>query len=360
MLKLRLAALLCLLTGCSDIAYYTQAVEGHLKLIAQAKPIPEIVGDTATQPALREQLKQVMEIRNFASSELSLPDNGSYRSYADLGRPYVIWNVFAAPEFSVEPQQWCMIFVGCVNYRGYYDKTDADQYADKLRQSGVDIFVGGVPAYSTLGYFNDPVLNTFLRFGEQEVARIVFHELAHQVVFVKDDTVFNESFASTVENEGMHRWLSRSATLGLLGNFEKQQKRAIQFHQLLSELRDKLRAIYASSLTLENKRVAKAEAIAEIKRGYAELKASWGGYVGYDQWFNQPLNNATLGSVNMYTQWLPAFKKLLEQEQGSLPRFYLRVAELARLSKIERSAALDKLMPVSDNLSTNPAGIAFR
>lgn len=346
MLRTIFVMVLCLLAvGCTNIAYYAQAVKGHLQIMAAVRPIPELVNDAATEPGLRQQLERAIAIREFASRELALPNNGSYRSYADLGRPFVVWNVFAAPEFSVEPQQWCFIFTGCVNYRGYYGKDDANLYADELRQAGADTYIGGVTAYSTLGYFNDPVLNTFLRFGDQEAARIIFHELAHQLVYAKGDSAFNESFAASVENEGMRRWLMQLAAPERLRDFEAKQERKAQFHQLVTNTRDKLRAIYASSQAPDAKRSAKAEALAEMKRTYAELKAIWGGYGVYDQWFNQPLNNAALGSVTLYTQWVPAFHALLEQEGGNLPRFYQRVAALAKLPKTERSVALDQLMP---------------
>ncbi len=355
MLRLIVATTLCLLVaGCTNIAYYAQAVGGQMRLMAGTRPISEVVNDTATEPGLRQQLEQAIAIREFASRELALPNNGSYRSYADLERPYVVWNVFAAPEFSLEPQQWCMVFIGCVNYRGYYDKYDADLYAGELRQAGADTYVGGVSAYSTLGYFNDPVLNTFLRFGDHEVARIIFHELAHQLVYAEGDSAFNESFATVVENEGMHRWLNKLAAPEKLRDFEKQQERKAQFHRLVADCRDKLRVIYVSSLAPDAKRHAKTEVTAELKQNYTDLKASWGGYGGYDQWFNQPINNAVLGSVTLYTQWVPAFQALLEEEGGSLPRFYLRVAALARLTKTERSAALNQFLP-SRKAATEPS-----
>ena len=345
MSKLILAAAVSLLVGgCTNIAYYVQAVEGQVQLMVAARPVSEVVTDAATDPGLRQQLERASAIRQFASRELALPDNESYLSYADLGRPYVVWNVFAAPEFSVEPQQWCLLFVGCVKYRGYYDKNDAELYASDLRQAGADAYVAGVPAYSTLGYFNDPLLNTFLRFGEQEVARVVFHELAHQVVYADGDSAFNESFATAVENEGMRRWLRMSATPERLQDFRTRQERKAQFHRLVADSRDKLRAIYASSLLPDAQRRAKTEVMAEMKRTYANLKASWGGYGGYDPWFSQPLNNAALASISLYTQWVPAFDALLDQEGGNLPRFYLRVAALARLPKTERSKALDLLL----------------
>ena len=362
MLRLIIAATLCLLiAGCTNIAYYAQAVGGQMRLMAGTRPIPEVVNDAATDPGLRQQLERAIAIREFASRELALPDNGSYRSYSDLGRPFVVWNVFAAPEFSLEPQQWCMVFVGCVNYRGYYDKNDADRFARELSQEGRDAYVGGVRAYSTLGYFNDPVLNTFLRFGDEEVAHIIFHELAHQLVYAEGDSAFNESFATSVENECMHRWLTRSAAPERLRDFEKRQERKAQFQRLVADSRDKLRATYASSLAPDAKRQAKMEVFTEMKRTYADLKAGWGGHGDYDRWFSQPLNNATLASVTLYTQWVPAFQALLEQEGGSLPRFYQRVAELAHLPKTERSMALNQFLPsrtASAEPSPNP--LAFK
>jgi len=346
MARVVLATILCLLLGgCSTAAYYAQAVEGHLRLMARTRPIPDLLADKETTPVLRQQLERASTIREFASRELALPDNRNYRSYADLERPFVVWNVFAAPEFSVELQPWCMLFIGCVNYRGYYDQSDASRYAGELSMAGADTYVGGVPAYTTLGYFNDPLLNTFVRFGDQEVARVVFHELAHQLVYAKGDTAFNESFATAIENEGVRRWLALTATPEQLRNFEAQQQRKAQFRQLVADYRDKLRTLYAESQSADAKRRAKTEVIAEMKHGYADLKASWGGYGGYDPWFSQPLNNATLGSVSLYTKWVPAFQALLEQEGGSLPRFYQRVAELAELPKAERAGALDQLLP---------------
>jgi len=344
MLRLILAGTLCLLiAGCTNTAYYAQAVEGQIQLMLGARPISEVINDTSTKPELRQQLERAVVIREFASRELALPNNGSYRFYKDPGRPYVVWNVFAAPELSLEPQKWCMLFVGCVNYRGYYNKDDAEHFATQLRQAGADTYVGGVPAYSTLGYFNDPILSTFLRFGDQEVARMIFHELAHQLVFVKDDTAFNESFATTVENEGMQRWLKQTATPKIQQDFETQQQRKVQFLMFVAVSQEKLRSIYASAITSDFKKRAKSEIIAEMKRNYTDLKGSWGGYSGYDQWFKQPINNATLASVAVYTQWVPAFHAILEQENESLPRFYQRVATLAKLPKAERTAEFAQL-----------------
>jgi len=340
-----LAAFLCLLLGaCSTAGYYLQAIQGHLQLMVSTRPIDEMIADAATTPELRQQLEHASAIREFAVRELALPDNRNYRSYANLGRPFVVWNVFAAPEFSVDLRQWCMLFVGCVNYRGYYARDDAYGYAGELRASATDTYVAGIPAYSTLGYFSDPLLNTFMRFGDQEVARIVFHELAHQLIYVTGDSAFNESYATTVEGEGVRRWLAQSAP-ERLPEFARQQGRRAQFHRLIADFREKLRALYATPLAPEAKRERKVERFAEMQRAYAELKASWGGYGGYDPWFSQPLNNASLGSIALYTRWVPAFQALLAQEGGDLPRFYQRVRELAAVPKPERAATLDVLLP---------------
>lgn len=343
-------ALTLFLAGCSNLGYYTQAVGGHLDVLRATRPIHELVRDPATDPELRKKLEEASAIRQFASRELALPDNASYRAYADVGRPYVVWNVFAAPEFSVEPEKWCMVFAGCVNYRGYYSRDDAERFASELRQQGFDTYVGGVPAYSTLGFFDDPVLNTFLHFGDVEVARLIFHELAHQLLYVRDDSAFNESFATTVENEGIRRWLARSPNQERRRAFALHQQRKAQFLAFVDAWRDKLGALYAVNRPAEEQRRAKAQATAEMKRAYAQLKASWGGYPGYDKWFEQDLNNAKIASLTLYTQLVPAFEALLAREGHDLPGFYRRVAALARLPKAERMAALNDLTPAAGRL----------
>jgi predicted aminopeptidase len=329
-----------LLTGCASMGYYQQAVNGHLKVMRATQPIKGILQDPSADPALKKKLENIQAIREFASSELALPDNNSYRTYADLGRPFVVWNVFAAPEFSVEPEKWCMLFTGCVSYRGYYDQQEAERYADELRRTGLDTYVGGVAAYSTLGYFNDPVLNTFLRLGDTEAARVIFHELAHQLLYIKDDSAFNESFAATVENEGMKRWLAKGANREQQQDFTAQQQRKALFIQLVEAYRQKLRTLYATRQTAEEMRRAKAELLADMKRDYAGMKEAWGGDARYDKWFAQDLNNAKIASLNLYTQLVPAFEALLEKEGRDLPRFYERVSELSRLPEPDRLAVL--------------------
>lgn len=340
-------ALAFLLAACSNVGYYAQAIGGHLELMRAAQPIRDIMQDPASDPALAKQLAEVEAMREFASRELGLPDNNSYRSYANVERPYVVWNVFAAPEFSLEPKRWCVPVAGCVNYRGYYDREDAERLAAELREEGYDTYVGGVAAYSTLGYFDDPVLNTFLRLGTLEVARTVFHELAHQLIYVHDDSTFNESFATTVEKAGMRRWLARHGTPEQRAKFELQQERKTAFTGLIRDGRAQAVALYASNGFAERKREAKAELFGALRQDYTRLKAGWGGYSGYDRFFGEGLNNAKLASLALYSELVPAFDRLLEIENHDLPRFYRRVATLTALDKEARRRALDELLPAS-------------
>jgi predicted aminopeptidase len=347
-LGLSSAVLLAVLAvpGCSNLAYYAQAVGGHLHVMRAARPLSDWLDDPATEPALRQKLAEARAMRDFASNELALPDNGSYRSYADLGRPYVVWNVFAAGEFSALPHEWCMLVVGCVNYRGYYHQAEAEALAARLRIEGLDTWVGGVPAYSTLGHLDDPLLNTFLRHGQNEVARTLFHELAHQKIFVSGDTAFNESFATAVEETGVARWLAAHGSKARRQAFREQQARKAQFAGLVKDYRDRLGRLYdQKTMPPEDMRAAKARIIGELRRAYSDLKTSWGGYTGYDYWFAGPLNNAQLASVNLYNRRLPAFQTLLEREKDDLPRFYAQVQQLADMPSKERAAALEALMP---------------
>ena len=350
------AALAMPLAGCGNLGYYAQAVGGHFDVMGAARPIDEIVRDPAGDPALQAQLREALAIREFATRELGLPDNGSYRNYADLGRPFVLWNVFAAPEFSLQARSWCMLMVGCVNYRGYYAREDAERLAAELREEGYDTFVGGVPAYSTLGWFDDPVLNTFLRPGTLEVARTVFHELAHQLVFVRDDTVFNESFATAVENEGLRRWTAGHLATAQRAGFEAQRARKEALVGLLRDYRKRFRLLYETPRAADLQRRAKSDLLAALRADYAALKAGWGGYAGYDRVLGADFNNATLVSFALYGELVPAFEALLAQEQHDLQRFYRRVSELAALDKDERHGALARLLPAANLAATEESG----
>ena len=341
---LLLAALAPLLCGCDTLRYYSQAVSGHLDLMRRAAPIDEQLGRDAVPAALKAKLQAVLRIRDFASRELALPDNGSYRRYADLGRPYALWNVFAAPEFSLEPVSSCFVFAGCVSYRGYFRETDAQAEGAARRAQGYDVYVGGVPAYSTLGWFDDPVLNTFIHYPEVGLARLMFHELAHQVLYVKDDTRFNESFAATVEQAGVERWLAQSRSDSERAVYERLQSMRNGFVALILKYRATLEEYYRQNPPVEEMRLGKARRFAEMEEEYRQLKASWGGFSGYDRWFSGRPNNATLASVALYTELVPAFRAMLDHEGGNLSRFYAAAKKLAELPKDERDARLDALL----------------
>jgi predicted aminopeptidase len=346
-----LAALgaLLLLSGCTTIGYYAQAVGGHLEVMRLAAPIEERLREPDTPDPLRAKLARVLAIREFASRELALPDNGSYRRYADLGRPFVVWNVVAAPELSVEPLESCFPFAGCVSYRGYYSEEAAQRYAATLAEEGYDVHVGGVPAYSTLGWFDDPVLSTFIQYPEAELARIVFHELAHQTVYVKGDTMFNESFASAVEEEGVRRWLEREGTPAQREAYAESRRRRLEFNAFIGKYRARLAAFYERPAPMEEKRAGKERVFAELEDEYRALKNSWAGFTGYDRLFARGANNALLASVASYAELVPAFRALLAQKQGDLAAFYDAVRELERVEKPERDARLAALAGAAAN-----------
>jgi predicted aminopeptidase len=340
------ACLALLLAGCANVGYYLQSVSGQLEIWRRQQPIDELVGNSETPEPIKRKLALVLKIRAFASAELGLPENRSYRLYADLKRPYAVWNVFAAPEFSVQPLQWCFMLVGCVSYRGYFAKERADMFAAEYAKEGYDMYVGPVPAYSTLGWFPDPVLNTFIHYPDAELARLIFHELSHQVVYVRDDSVFNESFAVAVEQEGVRRWLARLDDPKQRASFERTQRIRAAFVQLVRNYRERLAALYKTEIPADLMRERKAEILRELEEEYQVLKRrDWEGFGGYDAWFGRKPNNAQLASVAIYTQLVPGFQALLKREDGNLTRFYAAVRKLALLPKEERNAQLAELAP---------------
>ncbi len=344
-----------LLGACSSSAYYLQGIRGQIDLLERAKPIQEVLGSTQ-DVVLKKKLERVVVVREFASRELGLPENASYRNYADIGRRFVLWNVFAAPELSLQPRQWCFPIAGCVNYRGYFNEADARDEAARFAAAGDDVYIGGVPAYSTLGYFNDPLLSTFVRYPDTEVARLIFHELAHQVAYAKDDTVFNESFAVTVEEEGVARWLAAQNDPGLTAQFAATQRYRDGFRTLVARTRSRLAKIYATGETDAVKRAEKAAALAAMRADYAALKNQWSGFAAYDNWFAQGPNNAGLAAVGLYSQKVPDFRALLASVDGDLPRFYAKVKALAELpGRAERNSALAAaIAPTRASASANP------
>jgi predicted aminopeptidase len=336
---------LFIFSGCTQFGYYAQSVRGQIDIWSRERPIQDVIDDAATPQALREKLTLVLRAREFASAELGLPQNQSYRRYADLRRPYVVWNVFATPEFSTQPVGWCFLIAGCVAYRGYFEKSDADEFAAEAAAQGHDVHVGGVPAYSTLGWFADPMLNTVINYPASEVARIIFHELSHQVVYVTDDSVFNESFAVTVERAGVRRWLAAHGSPEDQQAFERRQRFRTDFIALVQASRARLDALYREPLEAVEMRAQKRVAFEELQRDYRALKASWGGFAGYDRWFAQTPNNALLVTVSIYTGHVAAFEAMLREQGGDLRKFYEAVKALARLDRSAREAVLRKYSP---------------
>jgi predicted aminopeptidase len=352
--RLALAAAACVaMTSCANIGYYLQSVRGQLDIWSRQEDIETVLQKPDTPQVLKEKLAAVLEIRNFASAELALPQNRSYRTYANLRRPFAVWNVFATAEFSIQPKQWCFAFAGCVNYRGYFSKADAEEFAQEIEAQGYDAFVGGVPAYSLLGYFPDPVLNTFVNYPVPHLARLIFHELAHQVVYVRDDSVFNESFAVAVEEEGLRRWLDRNGSEADRVVYARMRQRRADFVNLIETYRGRLDALYRSGLPAAEMRAGKSALFAQLAEDYRKLKADWGGFAGYDRWFAQKPNNALLASVSLYTRRVPAFRALLEREGRDMPRFYAAVKALARLDKAGRALALEGLAPEAPAATAN-------
>lgn len=344
------AAVLCLSSGCASLGYYGQSVAGHLDLVQRARPVDEWLADPATEPRLRERLALAQQLRRWAVDELALPDNRSYRSYAALDRPAAVWNVVAAPALSLTLKTWCFPVMGCVGYRGYYDRADADALAATLRTEGWEVAVYGVPAYSTLGWSEwlggDPLLSTFIRWPDGELARLIFHELAHHVVYVADDTMFNESFATAVERLGGQRWLDEQSTPAARAAYAAFDNRRRQFRALTRAARADLERIYAdAALDDAAKQAAKQARMATLRADYERLKQTeWGGYAGYDGWFTQA-NNALLGIQAAYDEWVPAFEQLFEREGRDFARFYAAVRRLAALPKPERQETLRHLQP---------------
>ncbi len=346
-------AAVCLTSGCSTVGalgYYAQAVGGHLELLQRARPVADVVADPTTAPALRERLLLSQRLRDFAVTELKLPDNNSYRRYADLQRDAVVWNVVAAPALSLTLKTWCFPVMGCVGYRGYFKREDADALAAQLRAEGWETSEYGVPAYSTLGWSNwvggDPLLNTFINGPEGALAQLIFHELTHQVAYAADDTTFNESFAVAVERIGSRRWLDLHASPEARAAYAMVEARREDFRALTLRYRGLLQQVYgaqAASITSTDEatqRERKAAVMAALRVDYAVLKAGrWQGYAGYDEWFAKA-NNASFGVLAAYNELVPEFERLFERQGSDFTRFYAEVQALAALPKGQRRARL--------------------
>jgi len=346
-----LGAVLLGLSGCASLGYYWQSVSGHLQLMNAARPVNDWLQDRETPEKLKARLALTQQIRRFAVSELKLPDNASYQRYADLHRKAVVWNVSAAPEFSLTLHTWCFPVTGCVGYKGYFDESQARSEADRLRAQGLEASVYGVPAYSTLGWMNwaggDPLLNTFIAYPEGELARLIFHELAHQVVYAANDMDFNESFATAVERLGGARWLAIQGSPAARDEYADYNQRRQQFRALTLDLRRELNEIYEQKLASAQERRSQAAmkniAMQTFHTRYAVLREGWGGYAGYDPWVART-NNASLGALAAYDELVPGFEALFARGGSDWTRFYDAVRRLAALPKAERRTALLSLV----------------
>jgi predicted aminopeptidase len=328
--------MLPILCGC----YLAESAAGQLDLLSKRRPIASIVRDPHTPPALRAHLEEMNSIRDFATHDLGLPDNGSYRSYADLGRPYVVWNVVAAPEFSVDPKEWCFPIVGCVAYRGYFVERRARAFAARLRHEGFDVTVDGVAAYSTLGHFDDPIINTMMGWSDVELAGIVFHELTHQLLYVPGDASFNEALATTVEEAGVSRWLLAQGRRSDLDAHLLEQRREMQVIELMRRSRSELSVLYSSGLDAQAMRMRKVAAFAQLRADYRTESASWGPHPPYESWFAGNLNNASLVSIATYYDCVPGFERELAAVHGDFEQFFKRIRALAARDRAARDAAV--------------------
>jgi len=334
-------AMFVALSGCTSTMYLLQAAHGEWHVMHSRKPIVQVIDDPQTPEALIRELADVRDARSFASRELKLPDNDSYRTYVKIDRQYVVWNVVAAPVLSVEPKEWCFPIAGCVAYRGYFSEKRARDFASGLKAHGYDVVIEGVPAYSTLGKLPDPVMSTMMRYGSDELAAMIFHELAHQLLYVRDDSRFNEAFAVTVEDEGLRRWLEYRGQPARIRALRQQWVDDRQFIALLRHTRRRLAALYASEASREQKLRDKQRIFAGLAKDIRALERHLGDHSPlHDEWMDDGLNNAELASVGTYFDCVPGFERLLEQENGSLPRFYEAARELARQPKSMRDAEL--------------------
>lgn len=339
------------LTGCASIRYYGQLISGQIGILNKREPIRQVLAQPDAPEKLKQKLKLVLEIRKFAKDELSLPAKDQYLSFVDLKRPFAVYNVYATPEFSFSPRTWCYPIIGCAVYRGYFSKENAFDYADQLKKKGYDVYIGGVVAYSTLGWFDDPVLSTFINLSDIQLAALIFHELSHHLLYVPDDTTFNESFATAVERESLRRWLLSKNRPKAYDEYMKAYLRKQQFIKLVLTYRNRLESLYTKDLPVPEKRHDKAVEFDHLKADYRLLKKQWGGYSGYDGWFNRKMNNAQLLTVATYNDLVPAFLKLLKTCNDNLKTFYKKCQELSKKPREARRAYLNRLTGHSEKPS---------
>ncbi|MFC4158061.1 aminopeptidase [Chitinimonas lacunae] len=346
--------LLMWLSGCASLSYLGQAASGQAEVMERARPIDALLADPTTPGELADKLRFARDVRRFAIDELGLPDNESYTRYADLGRPYPVWNIVATQPLDLTPVQSCFPVAGCLDYRGYYREEEARRHAESLIAKGMDVFWYGVPAYSTLGWFADPLLNSTIRYGRADLARLIFHELAHQQVYVKDDSAFNEAFATAVELEGFERWLRRHGDEAIRNDYQRNEARRAAFRDAMSRTRQRLLDIYQGPGSDATKLAAKQSALEALAAEYAQLKARYK-WMGYDAWFDPLPNNAHFASVATYHRLVPAFRALFAEKEGNWTAFYEAVRALAAQDKASRHAALESRLPLGTREETTAA-----
>jgi predicted aminopeptidase len=331
------------LMACETFTYYQQAVRGQLRILFSRQEINQLLQQSSLPEELRQKLVTVLELREFAEQDLLLPADGSYLSYVELDREHMVWNVFAAPEFSLEPLRWCFPIAGCVSYRGYFSEQSAHRFASKLEARGYDVYTGGVDAYSTLGWFDDPLPSTVINRTDYQLASLIFHELAHQLIYIPGDTTFNESFATTIEREGLRRWLRQQGDVQDLQRADADSQRQNGFIALVTSYQDSFERLYDSELSDSEKRLQKLALQDAMRVEYEQLKLAWDGNAAYDRWFANSLNNAQLSTVASYNDLVTAFQNLLGEQDADLKAFYSRVRDLAALPKEERDRAMADL-----------------
>jgi predicted aminopeptidase len=340
------------LSACSTVGYYAHVAKGQGELVVNRRDVSKVVSDPSTDAATRQRLLLSQEARRFATDHLDLPDNRSYTSYVKLGRPYVVWNVFATPRFSVSPIQHCFPFAGCVAYRGYFAKPKAQAEASRLEAAGDDVYVGGVPAYSTLGWFSDSILSSMMRWDDDELAGTIFHELAHQLIYVKDDSAFNESFASFVQEQGLREWRQ---SRGLAPQDDHEKTMDDGFTWLVMDLRDRLKALYASGVDEQAMASGKQKVIDDFRVRYVQWRdLDWPNDHRYDAWVNGPINNARLLPFGIYDRWTPVFLALFRHAEGQWPAFYASVRQFARQPYAERQKSLQQWLDATRHPTVAP------
>jgi predicted aminopeptidase len=335
------AFLMAGLSSCQTVKFYKQALDGQMEMLQAARPIPEVKREAATKPALREKLTLVEEMRAFAKTALKLPVKEQFATYADLHREFAVWVVYAAPEFSVESKTWWYPLVGTLKYRGFFRKEEAQAEVNRLKKQGYEVFGAGVPAYSTLGWFSDPVLNTFIQREEPELAELIFHELSHPRVFFPGDTDFNEAFATASAHDAVSRWLKAHGKVAAMQDYEKGLKENTMVLKLILGTRERLKELYAQkALTPDEMRLQKAGLIEKLRQEYKALRTSRHTGKTYDAWFAHPINNARLCALASYFDLVPGFQTLLKKCGGDRQKFYAECEKLKRLSPEERRTRL--------------------